>query len=171
GADFQYYLEQFNYQELTQRFVAESGASLLSCLKQDVLAGRRRPLSERLPRSARTDGSISIVSCHSPEREVEVLRETLLDLFEKDRTLKAEDVVVMAPNIGKYAPLIRAVFGGAEETPPLIPFRIADQTESSSNALIASLLRALGLFSRRFKASEVLSVLQMEPVLAGYGMT
>lgn len=171
GADFQYYLEQFNYQELTQRFVAESGASLLSCLKQDVLAGRRRPLSERLPRSARTDGSISIVSCHSPEREVEVLRETLLDLFEKDRTLKAEDVVVMAPNIGKYAPLIRAVFGGAEETPPLIPFRIADQTESFSNALIASLLRALGLFSRRFKASEVLSVLQMEPVLAGYGMT
>ncbi len=171
GADFQYYLEQFNYQELTQRFPPEDGTSLLSCLKQDILGARRRPSEEKLPRSARLDGSISIVSCHSAEREVEVLRETLLELFEKDRTLKAEDVVVMAPDIGKYAPLVRAVFGGAEDAPPLIPFRIADQTESSSNALIASLLRALALFSRRFKASEVLSVLQMEPVLAGYGMT
>lgn len=171
GGDFQYYLEQFDYQELTQRFLPEGGDSLLSCLKQDILWGRRRSPSECLPRSTRLDGSISIVSCHSAQREVEVLRETLLDLFEKDRTLRAEDVVVMAPDIGEYAPLIRAVFGGALDATPLIPFRIADQAESSSNPVIASLSRALGLFSRRFKASEVLSVLQMDPVLAAYGMT
>ena len=57
------------------------------------------------------DHSIGIHSCHSPMREVEVLRDQLLDLLEKDETLEPRDIGVILPSLPTYAPYIKAVFG------------------------------------------------------------
>ncbi|STY60055.1 Exodeoxyribonuclease V gamma chain [Mannheimia haemolytica] len=56
------------------------------------------------------DNSLQIHSCHSPMREVEVLHNQLLNLFEQDSTLLPKDIIVMSPDINKYAPYIDAVF-------------------------------------------------------------
>jgi exodeoxyribonuclease V gamma subunit len=57
------------------------------------------------------DESIQINSCYTPVREVESLYNYLLDLFVRDRTLRPRDVLVMATDINKYAPFIKAVSG------------------------------------------------------------
>ena len=44
-------------------------------------------------------------------REVEVLYDQLLDCFETMPNLRPRDIVVMTPEIEKYAPFIRGVFG------------------------------------------------------------
>ena len=46
------------------------------------------------------DGSIQVHSCHSPMREIEILRDRLLDIFERNPQLKPRDVIVMTPDIG-----------------------------------------------------------------------
>lgn len=43
------------------------------------------------------DNSIQIHACHSPMREVEVLHNQLLNLFEQDSSLLPKDIIVMSP--------------------------------------------------------------------------
>jgi exodeoxyribonuclease V gamma subunit len=59
-------------------------------------------------------------------REVEVLHDQLLALFEAHRDVRPSDVIVMAPDIARYGPLIEAVFDAAPRE-RRIPFSIADQ--------------------------------------------
>src|SRR5699024_4787611 len=57
------------------------------------------------------DVSLRVHVCHSPLREVQVLHDQLLDLFERDASLEPRDVAVMVPDLATYAPCVDAVFG------------------------------------------------------------
>ena len=46
-------------------------------------------------------------------REVQVLHDRLLGMFERDPDLKPGDILVMAPSIEDYAFAVSAVFDGA----------------------------------------------------------
>src|SRR5262249_56467512 len=79
-------------------------------LQTDMLTLRVRDGRMRI---AAGDRSLQVHVCHGPMREVEVLYDQLLWLFEQHPDLTAADVVVMTPDIEAYAPAIEAVFGGA----------------------------------------------------------
>ncbi|MBM4409388.1 MAG: exonuclease V subunit gamma, partial [Chloroflexi bacterium] len=78
------------------------------------------------------DDSIRLHACHSPMRQVEVLRDDLLALLAEHPELELRDVVVLTPDIERYAPLIEAVFGDPEAVPRL-PYRIADRPPRAGN--------------------------------------
>jgi exodeoxyribonuclease V gamma subunit len=92
-------------------------------------------------------------------REMEVLHDQLLALFEKHPDLKPHDVVVMAPDIRVYAPFAEAVFATAPEA-QRIPFSIADRGARAENGIIDTFLRILELTGSRFTASSVMSILE-----------
>jgi exodeoxyribonuclease V gamma subunit len=116
------------------------------------------------------DRSISINSCHSPMREVEVLRDNLLDMFEGNPSLKPEEIVVMSPDINMYAPYVEAVFGSALSGRTFIPFSISDM-QQIEKPLTDGFFSLLELSDRRFRASQMLSLLD-EPVIRGkFGIT
>src|SRR4029078_11131871 len=108
-------------------FVVPGNESLLTALQSDLSLGKPRA-TRRAGTFSRhePDTSISVHSCHSPMREVEVLRDQLLAAFEADPGLEPHDVIVMTPDIDAYAPLIEAVFGRDANEPGFIPFRISD---------------------------------------------
>ena len=56
-------------------------------------------------------------------REVEVLHDNLLTMFEQDPKLTPKDIIVMVPNIDAYAPYVEAVFSRSG-TGITIPFSI-----------------------------------------------
>lgn len=173
GAAFQQILEgEVSYVDGAGDFVEPAPDSVLHALQGDLLANRDRAREggSRLPRPASEDASISLVSCHSPMREVEVLRDRLLALFDEDPSLRPDDVVVMAPRIDTYVPLIEAVFSGDSADPLAIPYRIADRSERSLNPAAEALLRLLDVLRGRLKASEVLDLLQAEPVRRRFGI-
>lgn len=116
------------------------------------------------------DGSISIHSCHSPMREVEVLRDQLLALFDADSTLEPREVVVMTPDIDLYAPLIDAVFGEGGTTGARIPYCIADRGARATNEVADAFLRALDLLGSHFSAPEVLDFLGLAAVRERFGI-
>lgn len=86
------------------------------------------------------DNSIQIHACHSPMREVEVLHNQLLNLFEQDSSLLPKDIIVMSPDINKYAPYIDAVFSryAGQRDPRYIPFSLSDQAFTAIDPIIAS---------------------------------
>ncbi len=116
------------------------------------------------------DESIAVHSCHSPMREVEVLRDNLLSMFEKDPTLKPEEILVMSPDINTYAPYIEAVFGGEAGTKTFIPFNVSD-TQEIEKPLTDGFFGLLGLSDKRFRASHIISLLDEPVIRARFGIS
>ncbi len=108
--------------------------------------------------------SVQFHSCHSPLREVEVLNDYLLALFEATPDLQPEDVLVMTPDIERYVPFIQAVFGSAEGPDKQIPFTISDRCLQGENPLAQALLAVLDVSRGRFRISDVLAVLELPAV-------
>jgi exodeoxyribonuclease V gamma subunit len=181
GADYQHLLETIgNYEEGGARFqspLLDGGKSVtvLKLLQQALIEGQKEPKAISRLRSeviAQLDSDLSITldSCHSPLREIEALHDRLLGWFAEDPTLRPEDVVVLAPQVEKYSPLISAVFAARAGDTPQIPFRIADRSEKLTNAAARAFLLSFSVLRGRFKASEVLDLLQLGPVRARYAI-
>lgn len=118
-----------------------------------------------LPPLDGTDNSIEVHCCHSRLREVEVVRERLLAAFAQDPTLRPDQVVVMAPDIEAYAPMVEGVFGVDPSRPDHIPFRVSDRSWRSQAGPAASFLQLLQLLDGRLSAPDVLDWLSGPEVL------
>ena len=105
------------------------------------------------------DQSIVIPPCHSPMREVEVIHDRLLELFEKDRTLRPRDILVLTPDIEKYSPIIRAVFEYPEQRVRKIPYSVSDRHPRSESPVIDSFLQLMELGATRCTAEEVFGLI------------
>ncbi|MDR1076293.1 MAG: exodeoxyribonuclease V subunit gamma [Xanthomonadaceae bacterium] len=137
--------------------------SLLHAIQGDVL-NRVAPTPLDGPRE--DDGSIQVHACHSRLREVEVLHDRLLAMFAHDPALQPHEVAVLAPNIGDYLPLVRAVFGGVPATDPRhIPFTLSDRPQAQSHPLVGLFLSLLDLPQSRRTVSEVLDLLAIPAVM------
>ncbi|MDX1586488.1 MAG: exodeoxyribonuclease V subunit gamma, partial [Balneolaceae bacterium] len=89
--------------------------------------------------------SISIHSCHSPRREVEVLYDQLLALFERNESLNPSDVLVVTPNLAAFAPEIKAVFDTVEETLPAIPFHLVERQVGHADPVAKTVVKLMDL--------------------------
>ncbi len=136
----------------------ENSLSVLQHLQNDILKNRIAG------RSLALDSSLSIHSCHSRMREVEVLKEQLLHALEQDAELELRDIIVMAPDIQQYAPFINAVFNGIQHS-------IADRSLRSSNATLDAYIRFLRLTQGRFGWQSVLDLLNQKEIYQCFHLT
>lgn len=112
-----------------------------------------------------TDTSIQVHCCHSPLREMETLKDLILDLLSEDTTLTPQDILVMNPDIESYAPVIQAVFGTSE-----VPFSISDRKPTRAAETIRLFLELLEFGQHRFEASRVCALLEAPPVRQRLGL-
>lgn len=142
--------------------------TILGMVQNDILrlegsSGDQRPVDG-------ADRSILITSCHSPMREVEVLHDTLLNLFASSDGLTPRDILVMTPDIETYAPYISAVFDGCRDPRLKIPYSIADRSIRREGGLAETFLAILDLPGRRFPVTAVTEILASPPVHARFGL-
>lgn len=121
------------------------------------------------PVSMVADDSLSVHICHSPMRECQVLHDELLNLLQKNPSLKLEDILVMVPDISRYAPYIEAVFQTSalptnNKTQPTLAWNLSDITLADEHPLILTFLQLLKLPQSRFSVSEVFSLLDIDEV-------
>ena len=143
-------------------------SSLLGTVQNDILE-----LCDRCSTAPRTsvlagDRSLQIHSCHGPLREMEVLYDNLLRMFEETPDLEPRDIVVMTPDIAAYAPYITATFGTRCGGRPAIPFTIADQSTRVENPVINTYLHILDLPSGRYGINSMLEILECPQVMARF---
>ncbi len=137
------------------QYLPPEGGDLLNQLKQDIY--QLDSDNSKLDISV-TDDSVQVHSCHSAMREVEVLHDQLLNLFDKYPDLAPTDVVVMTPDMAAYAPLVEAVFS-SQPAQRAIPFSIANRGEAQQQTIIATFSRLLTLPQSRFDAESIMSLL------------
>jgi exodeoxyribonuclease V gamma subunit len=148
-------------------FRDSTGGTLLTELQTDL---SRVDLPPREGRKAPVDDSLQVHSCHSPLREVEVLHDQLLHLFQERADLAPHEVVVMTPDIEAYAPLIRAVFDNPEGDHLKIPYTIADRHPRASSAEVNAFLSLLEMGDTRLPVNEVLTRLETPAVRRRFGI-
>jgi len=149
-------------------FIEPEEVSLLSHVQGDILNLQERG-GEGIPQQmVSLDDSIQVHACHSPMREVQVLHDRLLNLFESRPELKPHEIVVMAPDMAKYAPYIESVFGAI---PPerTIPYSVA-ALSLTQQPLIETLLSWLQLPEERFAAPTVMGWLEIPAIQARLGL-
>lgn len=142
--------------------------TLLGMVQNDILrlegsSGDQRPVDA-------ADRSILISSCHSPMREVEVLHDTLLNLFASADDLTPRDILVMTPDIETYAPYISAVFDGCRDPRLKIPYSIADRSIRREGGLAETFLAILDLPGKRFPVTAVTEILASPTVHGRFGL-
>ncbi|MDP4529459.1 exodeoxyribonuclease V subunit gamma [Alkalimonas delamerensis] len=146
----------------------------LQQLQNDVL--HLRPVQETRTRwqvdaaSGQPDCSIQFHSCHSIQREVEVLHDQLLAAFERDASLEPRDVMVMVPDVNAYAPHIDAVFGRLDDH-RRIPYSIADQGQRHVQPLMVALEQLLTIEQSRLSQADVLSLLGVPSIQQAFDLS
>ena len=172
GLEFERLLGGTEGVRISDYFAEPAAKTMLDVLKSDLLEGKKRSADAGVARATIRpgDGSIAVHSCHSALREVEVLRDQLLDRFESDPSLEPHQVIVMTPDIDTYAPLVDAVFGVDPSATGFIPHRIFDRKPSGFNTVAEALFRLLDLAGSRMKASAVLDLFELEPVRRKFGI-
>ena len=142
----------------------EPGAeTMLGQLQADIL-----DLNIRDEKTDFSDASIQVHCCHSPLREMEVLKDLILDLLAKDASLSPQDILVMNPDIEAYAPVIQAVFGTPGED--AVPYSISDRKPTKAAETIRLFLELLEFGQHRFEASRVCALLEAPPVRQRLGL-
>lgn len=182
GKDFFHLLSNFDC-EIHELFVEPPIHDMLSCIQADILNLQIRRQVEPNHGSESsfgsspkdplrvTDGdtSIQIHCCHSPMREIEVLQDNLLAMFEEDPELRPKDIIVMAPDIESYAPYVHAVFDAQTNPAHRIPFSIADQTARKECPLMDGFFALLDLKDSRLGGAQVLRLLEYPSVKINFG--
>lgn len=108
------------------------------------------------------DSSITINSCYSPIREVEVLYNYLVHLIDqKNEEFSARDIIVMVSDIDLYGSYIKAVFDNA---PYKFPYTIADESFVVSDTISNALHAILSLGENQFTSEKVMNLLDFSSV-------
>ncbi|WP_368884537.1 exodeoxyribonuclease V subunit gamma [Providencia vermicola] len=170
GRDNLYFISQIDSANEISAFVDTNRNSLLENLQQDILDLENhaqlgtdlRAYSTSIGKRVLTlsDQSVTFHSCHSAQREVEVLQDNLLALFEQDPTLTPRDVIVMVSDIDSYTPFIQAVFGNTA-TKRYIPFSISDRKALQAHPILQAFILLLDLPQSRFSTEQVLTLLEV----------
>ena len=142
---------------------------------------QERIVSRTNPESARPleswDDSLTVHSCYHGLREVESLRDCLLQvlsvehgLHRADRRhprLTLNDIIVMAPDISEFAPLIRTVFDACPELRG--HYCISDRSVRSANLLAEAFLELLSIGETSFEVSRIRRLLDAPALRARFG--
>lgn len=181
GRDSLYLLGQMDMLDhAIDAFVDQDTARLLGQLQQDILDLQDNSVvglnvqefnsSQKKRVVAKEDRSLSLQSCHSPQREVEVLQDYLLNLLENDAELEPRDIIVMVSDIDNYAAHIHAVFAKAGKE-RYLPWAISDRRASQTHPVIQAFTQLLALPESRFTSEQVLGLLEIPALAQRFSIT
>ena len=163
----------------SEEAVVNSGRdTLLACLQTDVhTLESRTDTAERLPVDP-ADRSVRIVSCYSPLREVEVLADHILEMFDTKTCgiegLEASDILVVMPDIETLAPYIEQVFSGFtgdDPNRPFIPYTVSDRVFTGENTAAGVMRKILELPGTRAGAPDIFAIVESRPVRDAFSLS
>ncbi|MGO3339943.1 MAG: exodeoxyribonuclease V subunit gamma [Psychrobacter sp.] len=147
---------------------------------EDAALENKRFEKERFWAMSSQDNSLSIHSCHSLQRQLEVLRIMIgrwlnepVPANEKKRHIS--DIVVLLPDVERHHALISSIFvSGKGQDGLTLPAKVTGVVDADIRQLwdaIIGFYKLLGSHSARFEAAEVLDWLMLPPLFESFGLT
>jgi exodeoxyribonuclease V gamma subunit len=137
--------------------------TLLARLQEEIRAARQPGDTGDMVSATpiEPDRSVRVHRCHGARREVEVLRDELLDAFAILPGLTASEVLILAPDLETYGPLAEAILG---EGNPSLPLRLSERRLDRSDPVVRGMQTLLRLAAGRAPLSEGLALLELPAV-------
>jgi exodeoxyribonuclease V gamma subunit len=159
---------QIKQSELFQNLVCEDNSNelkdnLLSAIQQELTGNKNSDYKYEAK-----DDSIQIANNFSVYREVESLWHYLVDQFHKDKDLQQRDVCVIIPNIEKYVPAIKAIFGNDKLK---IDFTFYDPSYKIQDSPYKALLALFELEESEFTSKQVFGLLEFNYIRKKFGFS
>ncbi|MFW6365838.1 MAG: exodeoxyribonuclease V subunit gamma [Spirochaetota bacterium] len=155
-------------------FHEPSPSTLLGQIQHDIysLTDRTEFSSGDVPRFSCAGGDLSLTihGCHNRMRQLEVVHDQILALFDELPGLVPGEILVMTPKIAEYEPYITAVFSNRNADGSPLPFTIADLAVTTYNHIAETLLSILSLESERLTVSMALDILECDEVCAAFSI-
>jgi exodeoxyribonuclease V gamma subunit len=107
------------------------------------------------------DHSLRVHCCHSPRRELEVLRDELLRAFKEIDGLKPDEVLIAVTDYDTYSPLAEGVLGMGQNR---LHVRLTAIPAREANPVAGALLALLRMVLGRRTASEAIELLNLAAV-------
>lgn len=139
--------------------------SLLSAIQTDIRLDR---VPSTWSGAAVGDRSVQVHACHGETRQLEVLRDALGHVFLDHPDLRPHEVIVLCPQLERFAPLVDAVFGRGDMP---IPVRVGDRSLTSDDPTAAAFRSVLALVSGRVTLTEMLALLQHAAIRRRFGFS
>lgn len=124
-----------------EHYVPPASETTLASIQRDLLTGSKEEYV--------SDESISFSSAMSMQKEIEGLKEQIIDLL---RSVEPKDVLVLAPQIGPYAPFIEVVFSDLD-------YAINDMPRLEYDSTARGFWQLIQLPKERFPRDEVMQLL------------
>ena len=147
---------------------------------EDEVLENKRFEKDRFWAMSVQDNSLSIHSCHSLQRQLEVLRIMIgrwlnepIKTGEKKRHIS--DIVVLLPDVERHHALISSIFvNGKGQDGLTLPAKVTGVVDTDIRQLweaVIGFYKLLGSHSARFEAAEILDWLMLAPLFESFGLT
>ncbi|MDO5686025.1 MAG: exodeoxyribonuclease V subunit gamma [Neisseria sp.] len=117
------------------------------------------------------DGSVMLVSAYSTLRELQALKDAVIQFLDEHPDCTPDDIAVLSPDIEAYVPFIEAVFGRSAADAIALPYSISDTKVSRGEPYLQAWEMLLTLFASRFEIGAVLPLADNECVLRRFDLT
>ncbi|MFM2158949.1 MAG: hypothetical protein RLZZ124_1423, partial [Cyanobacteriota bacterium] len=121
-------------------------------------------------RRAPDDASLEFHACPGRLRQLQIVRDRLLQLLADDPDLEPRDILVMTPQVEAFAPLVGAVFGDSAATGVALPWRVTDRSQQQEAGISQGLLALLRLGGERLSATALEALLGCGALLEHRGI-
>lgn len=169
GRDFIDRVVEYEHVE-SECYAPPEAVTLLGTLQSDIFELRDRGEESGVRRAVPAqDRSIQVHACFSAMREVEVLHDRLLDMFERWPDLRPEQVLVAVTDLPRYAPYVTGVFGAIGDN-RRIPYDVVAESSPAGDPQLEAFFGFLELPGSRFAADAVLAPLEVASVQRRFGL-
>ncbi|MBX9678371.1 MAG: exodeoxyribonuclease V subunit gamma [Gemmataceae bacterium] len=137
--------------------------TVLSRLREYLFTPDKFGDDDRLPQ----DTSLQVVGCPGILREVETVHNSILHNLQENPDLRQTDIAVLAVDMGRYRPVLQAVF---ERPPHPVAYNLIDYSAAGLSTFGHALMGMLDLALESFTRSKVFEVLLSPCILARLGV-
>lgn len=140
--------------------------TLLEQLQQQLVIGEdNTPLRRR-----DCDSSLLFMACPGVLREIQIVRDQILQWLALDHSLEPRDILIMTPQIERFAPFLPSVLNDIDATGVYLPWRLTDCDHQAAPGLCKALLDCLRVAAGRLTATRLELLLTNPALQAGLGL-
>ncbi|ABX09012.1 exodeoxyribonuclease V subunit gamma [Prochlorococcus marinus] len=110
------------------------------------------------------DSSISFTECPGPKRQIQIVRDQILQQLALNKNLEPKDILIMTPQVEKFAHLIPSIFNDVSATGVTLPWKITDRSQYDQPGLTQCIILLMEIACTRLTASN-LDQLLTNPVI------
>ena len=152
---------------IKEHYVHPQPNTMLEKLKSAIF--NNTPMQDDKEETLPNDNSIAIISASGKKREIEILKNNIIQLV-SEKGIKFHEIGVAAPDINEYIPFIESIFPSANELLN-IPYNIMDIDIGREASYVKTFLDLTELCGSRFSRKELFKIFSSQCFMERYGVS